>query len=312
MITIGLPVYNGESYLEQTVQALLAQTYTDFELLISDNASTDATAAIAKDFEEQDPRIRLLQSSSNQGAIENYLITLRASRRPFFKWAAHDDLCRPRFLEACLDALQGTPKAVVAFPRAEVIDAAGRFVSEVPARPDLGANDPATRLEGISDLNSDVHPIFGLMRREALDRCSPHGKYAGADRVLLAELLLTGPFVEVPEPLFLFRKHDTQYSSTAVSSQFKGAFWTGEESEWPQMANWQRLRGLSRAVSDTPLTASERLACRAVLARWMRRHWKRLAYDPYVIARFALGRAGKRLRPEPTSNTHVKDNALEG
>jgi glycosyltransferase involved in cell wall biosynthesis len=312
VISVGLPVYNGEAYLEQSIQALLAQTYSDFELLISDNASTDATAAIARAFEERDPRVRLLRSERNQGAVENYLMTLRASKRPFFKWAAHDDLCRPTFLEKCLAALHAAPEAVVAFPRAQVIDAEGRFVKDVPARPNICAADPATRLAEIADLNSDVHPIFGLMRRSALEGCPPHGKYAGADRVLLAELLLRGPFVEVPEPLFLFRKHPAQYSSRPVSSHYKSAFWTGIESDWPQMANWQRLRGLSLAVSNSRLTASERSACRAALARWVGAHWKRLAYDGSVMAQFAVQRAVQRARPNSESSTRTEDDVPEG
>lgn len=295
MISIGLPVFNGEAYLEEAVTALLEQTHENLELIIADNASTDRTARIAASFLSRDDRVRLIRHDRNLGAVENYLSTLRAANGELFKWAAHDDVCHPTFVQRCIELLDDNPRAVLAYPRALEVDETGHQIGEVPSRPALASPDPATRLQEIGDLNSDVHPIFGVIRRHALESCRPHGKFAGADRVLLAELLLRGPFVEVPEPLFLFRKHSGQYSSAGMSSQFKTAFWTGEGTDRPQWANWQRLAGLRHAVIEAPLTATQRSSCRRVLARWVTAHWKRLVLDAYLVANHQLQRVANRV-----------------
>src|SRR5215472_3946539 len=91
-LSIGLPVYNGEDYLAESLEALLGQSYEDFELIISDNASTDSTADICRRYEKQDSRIRYVRQPRNIGAGPNHNYVVRHARGELFKWAAHDDL----------------------------------------------------------------------------------------------------------------------------------------------------------------------------------------------------------------------------
>lgn len=121
-VSVGMPVYNGARYLRGAVEAFLAQTFGDFELIISDNASTDRTAAIAQELAARDPRIRLIRQERNIGAVANFAFVLGEARGEFFQWAAHDDLWRPFWLERAVAALDADPEAGFAFPSFELLD----------------------------------------------------------------------------------------------------------------------------------------------------------------------------------------------
>ena len=108
-VSIGLPVYNGERFLVQAIESVLAQTFEDFELIVCDNASTDASGAIAQTYVERDSRVRYFRNASNLGAARNFNRTFELSRGEYFKWLAADDLIAPTYLERCLAALGPRP-----------------------------------------------------------------------------------------------------------------------------------------------------------------------------------------------------------
>jgi glycosyltransferase involved in cell wall biosynthesis len=91
VVSIGMPVFNGEKFIRQALDSLLAQTFTDFELIISDNASTDATGSICRIYAEQDSRIRYIRQQENLGALSNFQFVLNEARGEYFMWAACDD-----------------------------------------------------------------------------------------------------------------------------------------------------------------------------------------------------------------------------
>ena len=127
-ITIGVPVFNGERYLEEALRSVLAQTGVDLEVIISDNASTDRTPELCHAFAASDRRIRYLRSESNLGAAANYNRLVELARGEFFKWAAHDDVLEPTFIRECVTALERDERAVLSFPHAVVIDEEGAVV----------------------------------------------------------------------------------------------------------------------------------------------------------------------------------------
>src|SRR6187402_1563429 len=114
-VTVGIPVYNGAEYLEQAIQSVLAQTFSDFELIICDNASTDATAAIVLDYAARDSRVRYARNRENIGSARNYNRLFELATGEDFKWMACDDLITPQFLEYCVAALDAAPCAVLAY-----------------------------------------------------------------------------------------------------------------------------------------------------------------------------------------------------
>src|SRR3954453_10689919 len=119
-VTIGVPVYNGERYLARTLEALLAQTFRDFELIITDNASTDRTVQIAQDFARRDARIRYFRADCNRGVVQNFNWCIELARGEYFHWHAADDLCEPTLIEKCVAVLDADPSVVVAFARSRI------------------------------------------------------------------------------------------------------------------------------------------------------------------------------------------------
>jgi glycosyltransferase involved in cell wall biosynthesis len=135
LVSIGLPVYNGERYLAQALDSLLSQSHENLEILIADNASTDASEAICRDFAARDPRIAYHRHPRNLGAAANYNFVFRRARGAYFRWAAHDDICMPRLVERCVAALEAAgPSAVLAYPRTRLIDAEGRVLRDYDDR----------------------------------------------------------------------------------------------------------------------------------------------------------------------------------
>ena len=102
-VSIGIAVFNGENFLESALRSILAQTFEDFELIISDNASTDRTADICEQYASQDGRVLYLRQPANLGAQPNYNLLVGQARGRYFKWAAHDDMLAPTFLERCVE-----------------------------------------------------------------------------------------------------------------------------------------------------------------------------------------------------------------
>jgi glycosyltransferase involved in cell wall biosynthesis len=208
-----MPVYNGEHYVAQAIESILSQSFTDWELIISDNASTDQTSAICREFAARDQRIKYDRLTSNIGAILNYERVYRRGGGQYFKWAAHDDLMEPEFLQRCVEALDADPSAVLAYPRAKFIDQSGKYLKDYPIKLATDSNVPSVRFRALATADHRIThnlEIFGLMRRSASDLIPQQGTYAASDRVFLARLALYGRFVEVPEVLFLSRDHPGQ------------------------------------------------------------------------------------------------------
>jgi glycosyltransferase involved in cell wall biosynthesis len=204
-VSIGMPLYNGERWLRQTVGCLQQQSFGDFELIISDNASTDASLAIAEELARGDQRIRLLRQTVNVGANANYEAVLGAARADLFKWASCNDICANEFLEQCLAALRRQPDAVLAYPLtkffSESLEQATSFAGDF----ELQSDDAIERLVGLLDHMRWNNAMNGIIRRSALRRALRMGNFRSADILLMAELALLGKYALVNQPLFFRR-----------------------------------------------------------------------------------------------------------
>jgi glycosyltransferase involved in cell wall biosynthesis len=208
-VTIGLPVYNGERFLPAAIDSILGQTYGDFALVVSDNASTDASLEIARDYARRDARVSVVATDVNHGAAWNYNRVVAEARSRYFKWAAADDEIAPTCVERSLAVLESSPADVVlVYPRTQVIDEHGAAVGEIEDRlASPPGSPPHVRLRKVVLNVVYGNGIFSLVRSDALRRTRLHGNYPTADYVLLAELALTGEFAELAEPLFRRRLH---------------------------------------------------------------------------------------------------------
>lgn len=279
LITVGLPVYQGENYLAQALDSLLAQTCTDFSLIISDNASTDRTAEIARDYAAKDPRIQYVPLSQNLGAAWNFNHVFHLSHSPYFKWAAHDDICQPTFLARCLEALQQNPEAVLAYPQAQVIDPQGVPVEDYHVTLNTSVNSPSLRFADLILSWHRCYEIFGLIRSDVLQSIFPMGNYAGADRTMLAELALRGPFVQVPQPLFFARRHPGQ-SVQAQKDDRQRTFWFDPRRKGEMVfPDGRILYEYLKVLRVAPLFPQEKRLCYLYLLPWLRKFGKRMTRD---------------------------------
>lgn len=273
-VTIGVPVYNGERYLAGALDSLLAQTYGDFELIISDNCSTDGTAAIAHLYVERDARVRYERQPRNMGVAANYERLAMVARGEFFRWASVDDLSAPEALECCVEALDKNAGAVLAYPRALFIDENGmprEDFADYEDRLQLVSPKPSERFSECFKHLRMCNPLYALMRTDALRKTRGLGSYVGSDIVLLAELALYGMFHEVPRQLFFRRVHPEALSSKSLATQNED-FNPGEPRAAP-MREWRHLWELWRAVQRAPIGMGERASATALLLR--RARWNR-------------------------------------
>ncbi|MEM9036859.1 MAG: glycosyltransferase family A protein [Actinomycetota bacterium] len=274
-VSIGLPVYNGADYLDGALESILGQTYADLEVVICDNASTDATEEICRRHAARDARVRYHRQPANQGAAKNYNDTFELSSGRYFKWAAHDDLLEPGFVEACVTTLDAAPESVVlAYPRAVVIDEDGERLRVHEELMDIREQRPIQRLLHVVNRWGLCNPVFGLMRRDALQSTGLIRPYVSSDVSLLAELALLGEFWEIEDPLFLRRVHHHS-SRGGHLSLTEVARWFDPNASGPRFLH-PRTRLFFHVLSvvwRSPSPLGERIACVAAVtpAWWFRR-----------------------------------------
>ncbi|MEV4536398.1 glycosyltransferase [Asanoa sp. NPDC049518] len=207
-VTIGVPVYNAARYLPVALDALRAQDHPDFEIVISDNASTDETWDICQSYAVADPRIRLWRNERNLGGHANFAKVVELASGELFKWAAYDDICRPGFVSACVAALDAAgPRAVLAYPKTVLIDEDGVELGAYADKLDLRDQRAWKRLSGLANNISLCHAHFGVFRIDALRRTGLIRPFLSSDYTLMAEIAAIGEVHEVPERLFLRRVH---------------------------------------------------------------------------------------------------------
>ena len=269
-VSIGLPVYNGENYLTESLDSLLTQTYVDFELIISDNGSTDGTSDICRHYAKKDSRIRYFRQPCNIGSALNHNFVIMRATGQFFKSAAHDDRYAPALLERCVDALDRLPHVVLAHSWSSVIDSTGavRGLVDYPVTSDAPRAPDRFRSMLFDGWGDDEG---GVVRLDVLRRTGLHGSYHFADRILTTELALHGPFYIVPERMSFRREHLRQVGAIPDVRQRCASL-------DPRRAN--RLRHpVSRlyaeyawqyfaAIHHAPLSHEDRRACYRILLRW--------------------------------------------
>jgi glycosyltransferase involved in cell wall biosynthesis len=313
-LTVGLPVYNGERYLAPAIEAFLGQTFGDFDLVISDNASTDGTADICRRYADRDKRVRYSRNERNLGAGPNLNKVYELSRpTAYFKWTAADDEYAPAYLERCVAVLDRDPTVVLCHSRTTVVGEAGepmRIVGgpaghyaagpELPPgermnghaarwedhydRPRrLGSASPAERFREVLLGTRRCFEIWGVMRRAGIDRTHLHESYYGSDKVMLSALALAGRFVEVPEPLY-FRRHHGGSSDSIKSVRAREAWMdTRLMSRRVSVPRVKCFAGYRRSLAEAGLPLADRVLCYATLARYLARgeRWMAVLREPW-------------------------------
>ena len=299
LVSVGLFVYNGERFLEQTLQSILNQTFTDFELIISDNASTDRTGEIAKAYANRDNRIRYYRSEKNMGAGWNVQRVYELATGKYFKQAAADDLLEPDFLRRCVEILESDPGCVVAYSATKEVDENGIFIKNYVTPMKADSNDPIARFREMLLISRNCYEIFGVMRMSALRQIPPQGIYVSADKVLLARVSLLGRFHEIPERLFISRHHSGQSIKTLPVRLEQPRrlrltdrhctlpppeWWDPAKSLTISFPEFRKLLEYALSLHHAPLSAGQKLRGYPVLLAWVKMNFRHMLKDLLIAA----------------------------
>jgi glycosyltransferase involved in cell wall biosynthesis len=252
-VSIGLPVYNGDPYIEATLDSLLTQTFQDLEIIISDNASTDRTAEICRRYAEKDSRIRYFRNSTNIGSARNFNQTVTLASGKYFKSASADDLAAPELVEKCVAVLDHHPEVVLCYGKSILIDEHGRFLREYEDRLDLRSANTTERFSRAVQDTGLVNILQGVMRINALRKTAILGRYVGSDVILAAELALYGQFYELPERLFFRRIHPAAYSSQPTL-EGRLAYMDPSRKDDVALHVWRQYSEYIRAICRSPVS----------------------------------------------------------
>ena len=311
-VSIGMPVYNGENYIERAISSILAQTYKDFELIISDNASTDKTQEICKMFVGRDNRVRYHRNSKNIGAARNYNIVFRLSRGKYFKWAAHDDELAPAFLEDAVNVLEKNKDVVLTQSEVNIIneksEVTGKYLNRLI---NMGSSQPSERYGDYLLADHACFDVFGLMRRDVLANTKLHRSHLAADRNLLAELALLGRFYKIPAYLFYIRDHSERSVHIESDKIEELGMWFDPKNKGKRLYMYPRLLlEYFKSIHRVKLNVTERIRAYRYLGRWFWKFKKSILndlihYNPMVNA---LYRGYKKVGLGSRKSTSIAEN----
>jgi glycosyltransferase involved in cell wall biosynthesis len=270
-VSIGLPVYNGEKYLAGALDGVLRQSFDDFEVVVSDNASTDRTREICAEYCNRDSRVRYARNETNIGAARNFNRAFELTRGAYFCWFAYDDLYDDRYLELCVDVLDRDPRVSLCHSRVGLINELGAPIAQTgeflgpdgrPVRHSdkygvAESQRVAARFKDVLHNVSWCLQLFGLMRTDNVRRTGLQRSYYGADKVFLAEISLMGRFHQIEKTLFYKRVHEmtTFYMDTDAKKK-----WIDPDGARP-LPQVQMLKDYTAMVMKTQMPLRERLTC---------------------------------------------------
>ena len=222
-VSVGMPVYNGDRYIRRALDSLLSQSYRDFEIIISDNGSTDSTLQICQDYARKDPRVTVLDSQRNQGMVRNFRRVFEESTGEYFAWAADHDWWHPEWMSSLVSELDSNPAVVLAYPlnvriseNDEVLRGPWKFDT-------FGVSSPTRRVVAACWRMRAGSMVYGLIRRHALAQAGVFRYVMITDRMLIGELAWYGQFAQVNSILW-HRRFDGRFSVDRVR---KNVFFDG-------------------------------------------------------------------------------------
>lgn len=271
-LSVGLPVYNGAEYLEDALESLLGQSYRDFELIISDNASTDETSEICHRYAAQDSRIRYFLQQRNIGASPNHNFVFEQSRGELFKWASCDDLYGRDLLLRCVEALDANPGAVLSHAWCGVVHGRNSCAHGTTYALSTDSGRASTRFRSLLfDIGGE--DMYGVIRSDVLRRTPLHGSYHPvAERPLIAELGLHGTFHQVPEYLAFRREHANQAGAVRIKRDQCTIRDPRRQSRILHPAlrlNAEYAWAFAAAVWRAPLSITQKVECYRILAGYV-------------------------------------------
>jgi glycosyltransferase involved in cell wall biosynthesis len=265
LVTIGLPVYNSEKYLSQSIESLLGQTYEDFVLIISDNASTDGTAEICKSYAAQDSRIRYYRNAENIGNPRNFNRVFELTETPYLKWSTSDDWCAPTFVEKALKIMEDDPEIILCYPKTWVVDADGENEKPYEDNLHLVQDDPSERFRALFPRIGLAHQHLGLIRTSLARKTHLLRTHVASDINFLGEMALYGKIYELPERLFYRRMHPKSGSWKRKDASHQARFYHASKAGPERFKHWRSHYANFASVLSSPLSPAQKFS----LVRWL-------------------------------------------
>ncbi|MCH8124399.1 glycosyltransferase family 2 protein [candidate division KSB1 bacterium] len=274
-VSIGMPVFNGAKFIDEALQSFLVQTFEDFELIISDNASSDSTESICREYARRDKRIKYYRQETNKGAIWNFNHVFKLARGKYFKWAAYDDICKPTFLARCIDVLDKDPSVLWCHTKSGKTDASGKEIlrwkigqnNELP-RNNYNSPSPHRRFKGVLLGTNWCVDSYAVFRVDALKSTRMLLPCYGAEKVLLGEMSLRGCYKEVPEKLF-YQRHHLDAASSLNSSVKQQRYMNPKNTNHFAFTRFKLLFGHVISIIRTDLTTAEKILCFFVIFQYL-------------------------------------------
>lgn len=265
LVSVGVPVFNGERFLERALRSLLTQTLADFELIISDNASTDGTREICERLEEEDSRVRYIRQRENIGAPKNWNFVVHEATGEFFKWSSANDFCAPCMLARCVEELRADPGLVLCYGRTQLVSEYDELLEEVQEEGEYGGARPSDRFEAVCTQLTMNNAQQGVIRLEALRRTGLDRMYVGGDLALMAELALLGRFRLVPEVLLYRRWGERTFTALASSLEITRVYYPRAKRPM-QFYRGRRYLDYLTSIRRAPIPGAEKVcSCGCVL-----------------------------------------------
>lgn len=288
-VSIAMPAYNCEKYIARSLESLLGQTYGDFELIISDNASTDGTEAVCRRFAAQDKRVRYVRRIDNIGGPGNFRHVFALSSGTYHKWSTADDYWHPAFLQEAVDILDRQADVVLCYPKTRKIDLSGATISDYEDTLHLVDSSPRTRFRQLYERIGLCNAHLGLIRRETMLTTRLIAGHRASDIDFLGEMVLRGKFWLIPEVRFFRRFHPESSSWARADSEHQRKYYAPLSDADPGMHAWRRILFEFGAVWRSPIGLVDKLALTTDVGRWTR-------YARHGLSEEVLGRIRRRSR----------------
>lgn len=277
-VSVAIPAYNCERYISQSIESMLNQSYGDFELVISDNASTDGTEAICRRYAAQDSRVRYVRRSENIGGPGNFRHVFSLCSGKYHKWTTADDHWHPDFLREAVAVLDARPDVVLCYPKTQLIDAEGHKIEDYEDNLELADDSPRQRFRDLYRLIGLCNAHLGLLRRDAMLKTKLIAGHLASDVDFLAEMALIGKFRLLPDVRFYRRFHATSSSWARGDAKHQTAYYAPKAKGMSAVGTWKRFGFQLELIARSPAPAADKLALSIDILRRMR-------YDRGILMR---------------------------
>ena len=258
IISVAMPVYNGAKWLPSAIDSILNQTCTDFEIVISDNASTDNSEEICRNYAKKDPRIRYFRNSINLGVSENFNMAFKHSVGKYVKWATTNDYIKPTMLERCVEILEKNSDVVLCYCKTRLFNPSENYEEDYEDNLHLMQESPSVRFSTYFE-NARLNNIMnGVIRSDSLKKTGLYKRYIAADVNMIAELVFYGKFYEIPEYLF-YRRMDPESATKMKSAEEVWRYYDPDNSRKMLFQHWKYYFNLLLPAIAAPVNFNEKI-----------------------------------------------------